>query len=191
MNESSHIEDALRRVKRGDTNAFEVVIREYERPLRAWLAAQSSPEIDVDDVAQQSFVNAYLRLGEYKLGTNFSAWLYTIARYQLMTETTRLRRVADYRTRFAHDLLAKELERRMQEPSHQMEARLEHLPHCMERLESSLREFLSWRYREGISLEEMAHRSRRSVAAVKKQLWTLRQKLKDCIEARTAAAKSL
>lgn len=110
------IEDALRRVREGDVAAFEPVVRQLERPLRVWLAAHALPGVDVDEVAQRSFVAAFTQLDDFELGTNFSAWLFTIARFQLQTETTRLRRVADYHARYAPDLLQRELERRRTRP---------------------------------------------------------------------------
>jgi len=185
--EDSLLDDAIRRVRKGDTAAFEVVVRQFERPLRAWLAVHAPPGIDVDEVAQMSFVAAFARLSDYELGTNFAAWLFTIARFRLKTEVSRLRRVADYHVRHAPDLLQRELERRGSEPPELQETRLEHLQTCLGGLGEHLRRFIRWRYAEEIPLEEMAARSGRSVAAVKKQLWKLRRKLHACVEARMAA----
>lgn len=138
-------------------------------------------------MAQRSFVAAFTRLNDYELGTNFAAWLFTIARFHLKTEVTRLRRVADYHVRYAPDLLQRELERRSSEPPELQESRLEHLRACLGGLGEHLRRFIRWRYTEEIPLEEMAARSGRSVAAVKKQLWKLRRKLHECVQARMAA----
>lgn len=181
------IEDSLRRVRLGDVAAFEPVVRRYERPLRAWLAAQAPPGVDTDEVAQRTFVAAFTRLGDFQPGTSFAAWLFTIARFQLRTETTRLRRVADYHTRYAPDLLQRELDRRGAQPPGLWETRLDHLQVCVESLGEPLRRFLTWRYEEEVPLEEMASRSGRSVAAVKKLLWSLRQTLQQCVERRMAA----
>ena len=176
------IEDALRRVRLGEADAFGPVVRRYERPVRSWLAVHSPPGIDADEVAQRTFVAAFTRIGDYRPGTCFSAWLFAIARSQLRTETTRLRRVADYHARYAPDLLRRELERRGGQPPDLWEARLGHLQACLDVLDEPLRRFLTWRYEEGIPLEEMASRCGRSVAAIKKQLWSLRQSLQRCIE---------
>ena len=183
----SLVDAAIRSVRDGDTAAFEVVVRQLERPLRAWLAVQAPPGVDVDEVAQRSFIAAFTRLSDYELGTNFAAWLFTIVRFQLKTEVTRLRRVADYHARYAPDLLQRELERRSSEPSELQQARLDHLKTCLGMLGEHLRRFITWRYEEEIPLDEMATRSGRSVAAVKKQLWQLRRKLHECVETRMAA----
>ena len=134
-----------------------------------------------DELAQESFVAAYCKLNEYKTGTDFGAWLFTIARYKLLTEATRLRRIADYNARYALNLLEWELERRRSEPPEPDERRLECLRKCLAMLDEHLRSFIAWRYEEAIPLEEMASRSGRSVAAVKKQLGKIRHTLQQCI----------
>jgi RNA polymerase sigma-70 factor (ECF subfamily) len=181
------IEDAIQRVRNGHREAYEIVVRQLERPLRAWLAVQAPPGIDVDDIAQLSFVAAYTRLDNYESGTNFAAWLFTIARYQLKTEATRLRRVADYHARYAPDLLQRELDRRASETPAFDEARLDYLKTCLGQLGEHLQRFIVWRYEEEIPLEEMAERSNRSMAAIKKQLWKVRRKLQTCVEMRMAS----
>ena len=185
-NENSLIDDAIRRIRSGNTAEFEYVVRKFERPLRAWLAGCAPPGVDVDEVAQRSFVAAFSRLNEYRMGTEFGAWLFTIARFQLKTEATRLRRVADYHARYGLDLLQRELDRRANEPQEPELARLEHLKKCVETLGEHLTRFITWRYDEEIPLDEMASRSGRSVAAVKKQLWKIRRTLQECIENRMA-----
>jgi RNA polymerase sigma-70 factor (ECF subfamily) len=187
VHDESEIHAVLARVQRGETAAFEAVVRRFERPLRAWLAAHVPPGIDVDEIAQRSFVAAFTQLSEFQCGTNFGAWLFTIARYQLRTETTRLRRIADYHARYGLNLLQQELDRRCGEPPEMWTTRLEHLQRCLDALAEHLRRFVSWRYDEEVPLEEMAARSNRSVAAVKKQLWKIRQQLQQCVDTRVAA----
>ena len=174
----------IHRIRGGDQSCFEVIVRRLERPLRAWLATHASPAIDVDEVAQRTFVIAFNKLDTYEPGTDFAAWIFTIARYQLMAELKRLRRVADYHARFAPELLERELERRVQEPVERDEARLDHLRKCLASMGDHLRKYVIWRYDEEIPLDEMAKRTGRSVGAIKKQLWQIRRKLQHCVEAR-------
>lgn len=181
------VDDAVRRVRAGNVAAYEVIVRRFERPLRAWLAVLAPPGVDVDDVAQIAFVTAFTRLDDYELGTNFGAWLFTIARFQLRTEATRIRRVADYHVRYGHDLLRSELERRDSAPPEIHEVKLQFLEKCVGSLGEHSRRFIAWRYEEEIPLEEMSTRSGRSVAAIKKLLWKLRRRLQACVEDRMAA----
>ena len=186
-NESS-IEEAVRRTLAGDVSAFEEVVRQFERPLRVWLATQAPPAIDIDDVAQRTLIVAFSQLGKYQLGTNFAAWLFTIARYQLKSELTRIRRIADYHTRFAPELLQRELERRSNSTPELQELRLTQLQRCVKPLSEQENRFVVWRYNESMPLDQIASQSGRSVAAVKKQLWKIRRRLQDCVERRMASA---
>ena len=181
------LQDAISRVRSGDGSAFASVVRMCQSSLRAWLATHSPPGIDPDEIAQRSFVVAYTQLEEFELGTNFRAWLFAIARFQLKTEVTRLRRTADYHTRYAPDLLRRELERRCEVDAADEPERLTHLRKCVDHLAEHLGRFVTWRYTDEITLEEMAHRSERSISAVKKQLWKIRRKLQECVEQRLSA----
>jgi RNA polymerase sigma-70 factor (ECF subfamily) len=180
------INRCTQRVRAGDVAAFEPIVRRYQRPLRAWLAAQTPPGVDADEVAQRAFVEAFTRIADYQPATDFGAWLFTIAAFQLRTETTRRRRVADYHARIAPELFQRALDRQ-ESPPEVRETELDHLRACVSDLAAPLKQFVAWRYDECLPLEEMATRSGRSVAAVKKQLWSIRQSLKLCVEGRLAA----
>ncbi|MEM7456768.1 MAG: sigma-70 family RNA polymerase sigma factor [Planctomycetota bacterium] len=184
------LNDAVALVQDGDSSAYEVVVRRFEKTVRTWLAVHSPPGVDVDEIAQRSFVAAFSRIDEFRAGTNFGAWLTTIARYQLKTETTRLRRIADYHTRYAPDLLSRELELRSESSNENESVRLEHLKACLGQTGEHLLRFVRWRYEEEIPLQEMANRCERSVAAVKKQLWKIRRMLHQCVESRMDSGDS-
>ena len=169
--------------KLGDTHALGEIVRFHQRPVRGWIVSHCPPGGDADEVAQKSFLAAFNRIEEFEVGTSFRAWLFTIARYQLMTESTRLRRIADYHSRFAPELLNRELDRRAgHEPDEWAQERLGHLRECMDCLHERSKQLVDWRYREEIPLAEMAERTGRSVAAMKKQLWLARRALQECIE---------
>ncbi len=179
----------IERSRRGDTDAFGKIVRHFEKPIRSWVAAHSPPGVSADEIAQEAFIASFRRLDEFKTGTKFHSWLFTIARYQLMTEATRRRRIADYHSRFAPELIDRELERRADkgQPEELVE-RLEALRSCMTEVGDKGREILKWRYDDGIPLAEMAERTGRSVGALKKNLFTLRQRLAECIVRKTSAA---
>ncbi len=187
----TELDKLIERSRRGDTAAFGKIIRHFERPLRSWVAAHSPPGVDADEVAQEAFIAAYRRLDEFETGTRFHAWLFTIARYQLMTETTRRRRIADYHSRFAPELIDRELERRARTlPPETMDEQLDALRSCLEELSEKGRELLSWRYDECLPLKDLAERTGRSVGALKKNFFLLRQQLMACVERKTASGEN-
>jgi RNA polymerase sigma-70 factor (ECF subfamily) len=73
------LDDWILRAANGDSSAYGPIVKRSERPLRAWVASHAPPGVDVDEVAQRAFIAAYTRLGEFEVGTNFSAWLFSIA----------------------------------------------------------------------------------------------------------------
>lgn len=176
------LQGAVAKARQGNPEAFETVVRACEGSLRTWLATICPPGVDSDEIAQQSFIVAYTRLDHYELGTNFQAWLFTIAKFELRTEMTRLRRLTDYHQRFAPDLLRRELERRSEASPTIASEKMQYLQRCKSNLSEHLRQYLTWRYEEQVPLEEMASRSGRSVAAIKKQLWKIRQVLHECVQ---------
>ena len=187
MGAPDHLEAAIRRVRDGDPAGFEAVVRAFEWPVRTWIVAHCPPGGDPDDVAQRTFIEAFKKIAGYAAGTDFRAWLFAIARYQLMAEQTRLRRTADYHRRYAPHALAEELERRADAAQFAGRAeQIDQLRDCLGGLNPQAREILGQRYREGMALEEISRRSGRSIGALKKYLFTLRAKLHECIARKTA-----
>jgi RNA polymerase sigma-70 factor (ECF subfamily) len=177
------LEEAIRRVQAGDAEAFASVLRAFEWLVRGWVAAKCPPGGDVDDVAQRTFIEAFKNIGRYEPGTNFKAWLLTIARYQVMAECTRLRRLADYHERYVPHALALELELRVMTPAPQAERRLELLRQCIAQLGATSRELLRLRYDGEHAIEEIARQLGRSPGAIKKHFFQIRRKLHDCVAA--------
>jgi RNA polymerase sigma-70 factor, ECF subfamily len=183
--------ELLLRTKAGDLDAFGRIVCRYERLLRGWLAVRCPPGADADDLAQTTFLEAFRRLDEFALGTEFGAWLFTIARYQLLAESTRLRRVADYHTRYVPFALAEELARRAEADGtpEDVERLLEHLRTCVAELPAADRRLLADRYTRNTPLAAVAARLGRTVGAVKKHLFVLRQRLHDCVARKLASAE--
>ncbi len=175
--------DALvRQAQAGDGEAFGALVRAFEWPVRAWITARCPVGADADEVAQTTFVEAFRNLGRYQVGSDFRAWLFTIARYQVMSELTRLRRLADYHERYFPHALWQELERRAVnlEDGHDDE-RLTALRGCLAKLDDKARALLASRYSDETPVEEIAERTGRSVGAIKKHLFVLREQLHECL----------
>lgn len=187
MGSIDDLERQVRRVREGDPAGFEALVRAFEWPVRTWIVARCPPGGDADDVAQRTFIEAFKKIGAYAEGTDFRSWLFTIAKYQLMAESTRLRRTADYHRRYAPHALAEELQRRADSADEAGRSeRVDQLRRCLAGLNPQAREILAHRYREGLPLEEISRRSGRSVGALKKYLFTLRARLHDCLVRKTA-----
>lgn len=71
----------IRQVLAGDVDAFRILVERYQSPLFALLGNLTSDPNDRDDLAQETFLAAYLHLGSFdSRKACFSTWLLTIAR---------------------------------------------------------------------------------------------------------------
>jgi RNA polymerase sigma-70 factor (ECF subfamily) len=65
--------------KCGDRDAFEVLIRRYQRRTLAVVRRFTRIKEDAEDIAQQSFQKAFVHLGKFEGKSSFSTWLTRIA----------------------------------------------------------------------------------------------------------------
>ena len=180
-NSLKHIEECIRSVKDGDTSGFRDIVETMLPILRAYVAARSLPGMDVDEIVQQVFIEAYKSIGQYREGTDFRAWLVTIARYQTMMEATRLRRQADYLSRFAPVAIIRQMEKRLAEDEAD-DDRLLYLRECLEQVKASSRELIRRRYEDDLSMNDIAIALKRTAGAIRKELCLVRKQLHECVQ---------
>src|SRR5260370_22238378 len=65
--------------KRGDGQAFEILIARYHRRILAIARRFSRNREDAEDIAQQSFQKAFIHLHKFEGNSCFSTWLTRIA----------------------------------------------------------------------------------------------------------------
>jgi RNA polymerase sigma-70 factor (ECF subfamily) len=75
-------EDLLLRFCKGQTEAFGVLVRRYERELYGYLRRYLGDGNLAEDVFQNTFLQLYLKSGQYEPGRPVRPWLYTIATHQ-------------------------------------------------------------------------------------------------------------
>ena len=69
------IDDALH----GDSAAFGLLVRKYQDRLFTALLQVTASRGDAEDIAQEAFVQAYVKLASFAHGCSFYTWLYRIA----------------------------------------------------------------------------------------------------------------
>ncbi|MCU0610225.1 MAG: sigma-70 family RNA polymerase sigma factor [Candidatus Eisenbacteria bacterium] len=68
------------RVKRGDHQAFRILAERYRTRVFRFIYKMIHDEEVAEDLAQETFLRVFKRANTYKPGSNFSIWLYTIAK---------------------------------------------------------------------------------------------------------------
>jgi len=84
-----------RALSQEDHNAFGELVRRYQSPVRAFLAKMTRGDTHLaDDMAQETFLKAWKKLGTYRGEARFSTWLFGIAFNEFRGEARRRKEFA-------------------------------------------------------------------------------------------------
>ncbi len=75
---NDEVQHIITRIKKGDENAFSVLINEYKAMVFALCLKMTRNSEDAEEIAQDVFVKAYAGLRRFKGKSKFSTWLYRI-----------------------------------------------------------------------------------------------------------------
>ncbi len=158
---------------------FVALLTEHQSALRFYVASLLPGNPSVADIAQQANATIWRKRADFEIGTNFKAWVFSIARYEVLS--FRKREVRDSRLVFSDELeevMAEEL------PliADQVQERQSALRGCLTKLRSVDRELIQSRYFSSESLQDYADQVGRSVGGLKVTLHRLRNQLQTCIE---------
>ena len=70
----------VRAASEGDVDSFAELVRGYQTPVYRFLRHFLGDATMAEDVAQETFVRAYQRLGSFRFQSKFSTWVFSIAR---------------------------------------------------------------------------------------------------------------
>ena len=161
------------------TEAYLRLLGEHERWLATYVHSLVSVDADAEEILQDCRVALWRQFSGFKEGTNFRAWARVIALHRVLNfrRSCKRRPCVAMETEFI-EAVAEEIDRRSEE----LEQKAQLLQGCVERLPEAHRAALAWRYEEGLGVEEIASRSRRSVEAVYRLLSRIRAALVECVQ---------
>ncbi len=164
----------------GDTQAFAGLVRLYQESVWRIAAALLRDRDATENLVQQVFVDAYFHLDQYVRGTDFGAWIRTVARNRLRKELRTAgredRRLATYRERLAERIKAEADDNR-----DDSDAYVAALRGCRESLPPRDAAIVRLRYEKGLSFEAIARAQGQSAEAVQRMISRIRFRLRDCI----------
>ena len=186
---ASSDEDLLVRFCQGETEAFGTLLRRYERELYGYLRRYLSDSALAEDVFQNTFLQLYVKSGQYEPGRPVRPWLYTIATNQAIDALRRNGRHQavsldqgreELAEGDAHSLLDL-LESRGPSPVDAAEAaeRRERIRASVDRLPDFLRQVLVLAYYQGLKYREIADILGIPVGTVKSRLHAALVKLQE------------
>jgi len=175
----------VRRAKRGDDQAFEELVRRYDRNVFRIAQHITQNREDAEDVVQEAFLKAYSNLAKFQEQSKFYTWLVRIAVNEALMKLRRRkpeRTVSlDEEVKTEDDSLPREVADWSPNPEqmyNQAELR-DILTRTIQGLPAGFRTVFVLRDVEGLSTEETAQALDLSIPAVKSRLLRARLQLRE------------
>jgi len=182
-------EELLTAFRRGRRDAFGALVRRYERELYGYLRRYLGDDHLADDVFQNTFLQVYVKGGQYEEGRPVKPWLYTIATHQAVDALRRqgrhptasldqtVRETGDGEVRSLLELLESDFAGPLEHL--QGEERRLRVRAGVERLPDFLRQVVILAYYQGLKYREIADILEIPVGTVKSRLHAALVKLHD------------
>ena len=160
-----------------ESDDFVRLMTEHQGRLFGYILSLLGDPDPANDVLQETNVVLWRDSREFRPGTNFKAWAFRVAHFQVMAY--RQRQIRD-RLVFEDDLL-EVLAFGAREADESYDARQRMLTGCLEKLAAPQREMVRRRYAEGHSLQALADERGMTANAVTQALFRIRQSLMHCV----------
>ncbi len=164
----------------GDVNAYSTLVSRYQGAVFNLMIRMTGSYDDATDLAQETFIKAFEQLHRFQKGKKFFPWLYTIGlnharnflRHNKRTQTVPLE---DYEPGSGLDYPGQQEEN--------IVAKLDYvkLHAALNQLPIDYREALVLRYREGLSMEDVADALNVKLSAAKMRVHRGLDKLRDIL----------
>lgn len=172
--------DLVRRVQRGDSSAFDLLVRKYQHRIVGLIGRYVSDWSECQDVAQDTFIRAYRAIGNFRGDAQFYTWLHRIA-----VNTAKNHLVAHNRRPPTDDIDAADAEQydvgsRLRDgdtPEHELLRREmeQTVMRAVEALPEELRTAITLREMDGLSYEEIAQKMGCPIGTVRSRIFRARE----------------
>jgi len=174
--------DLIPLVLKGDQQAYKVLVERYQSYIFTLAFRLMQSREDAEEVAQDVFVKAYRSLADFKGGSKFSTWLYTIAHNTVITY---LRKKKQKILAIDDESTFMQLENQESDfKANQVEdkSRKDMVHRAIEMLSPDDAQIITLFYKGDQSLDEIASIIGIETNTVKVRLFRARQKLKEKME---------
>lgn len=173
-------QELVRRVQRGDSAAFDALVRKYQHRITALIGRYIPDWSECQDVAQETFIRAYRAMANFRGDAQFYTWLHRIA-----VNTAKNYLVAQNRRPPTDDIDAGDAEqfdtgirlRDTDTPEHELlrqeiERTVMRVVHS---LPEELRAAITLREVDGLSYEEIAQKMACPIGTVRSRIFRARE----------------
>ena len=161
----------------------------HQAALHAFVLALLPGNPEADDVVQEVNASLWKKRGEFAMGTNFKAWMFSVAKFKVMTLWRDQKRCKVWAVpEETLNLLiedAAEVCFEAEDPRHAA------LRQCIHELRPHDRGLILRRYFEGYSLDQVAREVGRKAENLKGSLHRIRLALRACVRRKTGFRRAL
>ena len=173
---------AIQSVLDGDVNAFEVLVKEYEKNVYNLALRMTGNSEDAADMSQEAFIKAYNSLSSFRGDSKFSVWLYRIVSnvcLDYLRSRTRKPTVSLSTENDDGEEIELDIADETQSPEFLFDRRLtrDAVRRGLAALPPDHREILLLREIQGLSYEEIAEALELEAGTVKSRIFRARKKL--------------
>jgi RNA polymerase sigma-70 factor (ECF subfamily) len=171
----------VEQAQRGDKHAFELLVSKYQRKLARLLGRFIRDPVEVEDVAQETFIKAYRALPSFRGDSAFYTWLYRIgintAKNYLVAMGRRAPTTTEFNSEEAEGFDEGEQLRDINTPESAMMSKeiARTVGETMEQLPEELRDAIALREIEGLSYEDIAAIMNCPIGTVRSRIFRARE----------------
>ena len=168
--------EIVARVLKGDRQSYALLVDEYKSPIYNLAYRMTGNLEDADDLTQETFIRAYQYLWRYDTSKKFFTWLYTLA-LNLIRNHFKKNKYNKSSEELSANLLADK------NPSPETELiETQEISVYLLRLEDESRALLIMKFYQGLTFEEIAQITGKSISAVKMRIYRGLEKLKELLK---------
>ncbi len=157
---------------------FVQLLTSHQSRLYAYVLSLLGDRTQAEDVLQETNAVLWRKASEFKLGTNFGAWMLKVAYFQVMAHRRRLTRD---RLIFDDDFL-QDMAQGAEKQGERQGENQRRLGDCIGKLTERYQELIRRRYTDGATLKSIAAQSGQSENSIKQALFRARAALIECVK---------
>ena len=179
MNETE-LDDLVKKVQRGDRDAFDELVFAIQKELRIFLSAHASSIDMVEEVLQSTLVTCYEDIQKYELRGTFLSWTKGIGRNLLLKELRARSRYVAAENDILERIVVEAALESAQGADREQEY-VERLRECLGQLPDHSMGLIRQRYFDRLTVREIARRLNRTESWAAVTIFRIRETLRNCM----------
>ena len=154
------------------------LLTEYQGKVFGYIYSQTADPDATNEILQETCLVLWKKRDQFEPGTNFKAWAKSIAYFQIKAHKQK-----KFRDRLVFDdQVMERIDKQADKLEERRDIRKDKLTSCISQLQEKYRNFVTKRYQEGISVNDIATQEGIPANTVTQALFRVRQKLIECVK---------